>query len=222
MWSRRFHLRRTKFILYQLAMILSLVSESLGTAVLDKINVQQKRLQKLHPTASLVTKDLRAALILNIAFGVTAATVLGTAFFMDLFFPTRHEPRWIRLLWRVAIVITILIGLADAVTFTAVLPYGRAKIRGFDRNDDVVAILKEVGGPALIYRRELRTVIAFSLLWPAWIFAVASAWVMIKSQRHDDLEGPYAKGYGPESDTEIKDAAAASGRQDSDKETVSV
>lgn len=35
MWSEDYHLRRTKFIVYQLAMILCVVSESLGTAAMS-------------------------------------------------------------------------------------------------------------------------------------------------------------------------------------------
>lgn len=35
MWNNEYHLRRTKFIVYQLAMILCVVSESLGTAALS-------------------------------------------------------------------------------------------------------------------------------------------------------------------------------------------
>lgn len=35
MWNKEYHMRRTKFIIYQLAMILCVVSESLGTAALS-------------------------------------------------------------------------------------------------------------------------------------------------------------------------------------------
>jgi len=35
MWNNEYHNRRTKFIIYQLAMILCVVSESLGTAALS-------------------------------------------------------------------------------------------------------------------------------------------------------------------------------------------
>jgi hypothetical protein len=34
MWNREYHHRRTKFIIYQIAMICCVVSESLGTAAL--------------------------------------------------------------------------------------------------------------------------------------------------------------------------------------------
>lgn len=35
MWNNEYHMRRTKFVIYQLAMILCVVSESLGTAALS-------------------------------------------------------------------------------------------------------------------------------------------------------------------------------------------
>lgn len=37
MWNNEYHLRRTKFIVYQIAMIFCVVSESLGTAALSGI-----------------------------------------------------------------------------------------------------------------------------------------------------------------------------------------
>ena len=37
MWNDEYHLRRTKFIVYQIAMIFCVVSESLGTAALSGI-----------------------------------------------------------------------------------------------------------------------------------------------------------------------------------------
>jgi hypothetical protein len=37
MWNNEYHLRRTKFIVYQIAMISCVVSESLGTAALSGI-----------------------------------------------------------------------------------------------------------------------------------------------------------------------------------------
>jgi len=35
MWNNEYHLRRSKFIVYQIAMIFCVVSESLGTAALS-------------------------------------------------------------------------------------------------------------------------------------------------------------------------------------------
>jgi hypothetical protein len=35
MWNREYHQRRTRFIVYQIAMIFCVVSESLGTAALS-------------------------------------------------------------------------------------------------------------------------------------------------------------------------------------------
>ena len=36
MWNNEYHLRRTKFIVYQLSLIFCVVSESLGTAALSR------------------------------------------------------------------------------------------------------------------------------------------------------------------------------------------
>ena len=49
MWNNEYHMRRTKFIIYQLAMILCVVSESLGTAALSGISTP-----RLHDTRPIV------------------------------------------------------------------------------------------------------------------------------------------------------------------------
>lgn len=51
--NRDYHLRRTKFIIYQLAMILCVVSESIGTAALSKYVDQQDDIQRLHSSAQV-------------------------------------------------------------------------------------------------------------------------------------------------------------------------
>lgn len=49
--NRDYHLRRTKFVVYQIAMILCVCSESVGTAALSDYVKEQDLIQKLHSSA---------------------------------------------------------------------------------------------------------------------------------------------------------------------------
>ena len=80
-----YHLRRTKFIVYQCAMIFCVVSESLGTAVLSDYTDQQRRDQGNYPGVHMGNNNYVGIASYNIAVGVLVATVFGAAFFFDLF-----------------------------------------------------------------------------------------------------------------------------------------
>jgi hypothetical protein len=51
--NRDYHLRRTKFVVYQLAMILCVCSESVGTAALSDYVKEQSLIQGLHSSAKV-------------------------------------------------------------------------------------------------------------------------------------------------------------------------
>lgn len=51
--NRDYHLRRTKFIVYQVAMILCVCSESVGTAALSDYVKEQDLIQRLHSSAKV-------------------------------------------------------------------------------------------------------------------------------------------------------------------------
>jgi hypothetical protein len=57
MWNNEYHMRRTKFIIYQLAMILCVVSESLGTVALSDYVDQQKFVAKLNQNVTVHNND---------------------------------------------------------------------------------------------------------------------------------------------------------------------
>ena len=57
MWNREYHRRRTKFIVYQCAMIFCVVSESLGTAALSG-TLLPSTVVSLHPNTALQTTTI--------------------------------------------------------------------------------------------------------------------------------------------------------------------
>ena len=72
-----YHMRRTKFIIYQCAMIFLVVSESLGTAVLSDYIDQQNALQRQFPGINVYNDDYVGIASYNIFVGVLAATIFG-------------------------------------------------------------------------------------------------------------------------------------------------
>ncbi|KAJ6001154.1 hypothetical protein N7481_001563 [Penicillium waksmanii] len=153
MFSRAYHLRCTKMIVYQLAMILCVCSESVGTAALsatffidcldnrrmlrcsatplDYLD-QQSMLQGQHPGVKIHNNDFIGGFSYNIFVGICVAWVFGAAFFFDLFWPERHESRAVRLAWRICAVIITFMMLGSALTISVITAMHEAEITGTD------------------------------------------------------------------------------------------
>jgi hypothetical protein len=106
--NRDYHLRRTKFIVYQLAMIFCVVSESLGTDAISKYVDQQKDFER-RPGVSVRNNDIVGSFSFNIFVGVFVATIFGAAFFFDLFWPERSETKAVRIAWKACAVLVRLL-----------------------------------------------------------------------------------------------------------------
>jgi hypothetical protein len=118
MFNTTYHLRRTKMIVYQIAMILCVVSESIGTDAISRYNEQQDSIQHLDPRSYVYNNDFIGIASFNIFMGILVATIFGSAFFFDLFWPERYETVAVRLSWKIAAVLTTVALLADAVAMT--------------------------------------------------------------------------------------------------------
>lgn len=152
MFTRIYHLRRTKMVVYQIAMIFCVCSESVGTAALSgtillPVNCQvythththtfahpsylsiidyldqQSQLQGQHPGVFIHNNDFIGAASYNIFAGISVAFIFGGAFFFDLFWPERHEDRGIRWAWKGCAVLESLIMLSSALAMTVCSPY---------------------------------------------------------------------------------------------------
>lgn len=146
MFNRAYHLRRTKMIVYQLAMILCVCSESVGTAafsgtafppqtpilpqslclksadIFGRLRAdyldQQSYIQGQHPGVKIHNNSFIGAFSYNIFVGVAVAFIFGAAFFFDLFWPERHECKHVRISWKVSAVVVTVMMLSSALTIT--------------------------------------------------------------------------------------------------------
>lgn len=128
--NRDYHLRRTKFVVYQLALILTVVSESLGTSALSNYVDEQKRVESLDLNAKNYNNDYVGVASFNIFAGVFTAFIFGAAFFFDLFWPARHEDRGIRIAWKACGVMSCVFVLASALAMTIIVALRSANVTG--------------------------------------------------------------------------------------------
>ncbi|EXJ86071.1 hypothetical protein A1O1_06440 [Capronia coronata CBS 617.96] len=161
--NKDYHLRRTKFVVYQIAMIFCVVSESVGTAALSDYVDQQERIESLHSSASVHNDDFVGIASYNIFVGIAVATIFGAAFFFDLFFPERYEPPRIRWAWKISAVVVTIMTLADALALTVIVATGNAWVSA--DTEDARMIAEEKLNPPLVYRHNARAIASVVFLW---------------------------------------------------------
>lgn len=124
-------------IVYQFAMILTVVSESIGTAALsgksrfsmsieptnsllltDYVDQQDGISRRSGGKAMVQNNDIVGVLSYNIFIGIAVATIFGSGFFFDLFWPERHESKGVKLAWKICSVVISFMTLADAIAVT--------------------------------------------------------------------------------------------------------
>jgi lipid-A-disaccharide synthase-like uncharacterized protein len=182
-----YHLRRTKFGIYQGAMILTVVSESLGTAALSGIPIphptpnltphspppdyvdQQKFVSTHSPGATIHNNNFIGIASYNIFVGIFVATIFGAAFFFDLFWPERKESPAVKTAWRSCSVFACLLTLSCALPYTYIVATKSAYVSGTD-SATADKLLAEYGGSPMRYARNARGVASVVFLWPGMIF----------------------------------------------------
>jgi len=168
MWNSDYHLRRTKFIVYQCALIFCVVSESLGTDVLSNYVDQQRYIQSRNSQANQYNNDYVGIASYNIWCGVFTAFVFGAAFFFDLFWPERHENKSVRLAWKICGVLAVVFGLADAIAYTVIVALRSAYVTGVGQ-DEADRLVAGADGYPMVYRLNPRAVASVVILWPGWL-----------------------------------------------------
>ncbi|KAL2400031.1 hypothetical protein ABEF93_004559 [Exophiala dermatitidis] len=186
--NKDYHLRRTKFAVYQIAMIFCVVSESVGTAALSDYVKRQSTIESLHSSASVHNDDFVGIASYNIFVGIAVATIFGAAFFFDLFFPERYEPRNIRWAWRISALVVTIMTLADALALTVIVATGNAWIAA--DSEDARLIAQERINPPLVYRHNGRAVASAVFVWIGLCGTIASCVVMWLYYRHLEIYGP--------------------------------
>jgi len=196
--NRDYHLRRTKFIVYQCALIFCVVSESLGTNVLsgmcpeslrpqppelddrrltmrraDYID-QQRFVQARAPGSYEYNNNYVGAASYNIFAGIFVAFIFGAAFFFDLFWPGRHESKSVRVAWKTTGFLAVVIHLASAITLTCITFIGSAYITGISqaRARHLLGEFKKDGGVPLRYSHNGRAIAAVVFVWLGWVSVV--------------------------------------------------
>lgn len=107
----------------------------------------------------------------NIFVGIAVATIFGAAFFFDLFFPERYEPRNIRWSWRVSALIVTLMTFADAIALTVIVATGHAWISA--NSQDAAEIAQKALNPPLRYRDNGRAIASVVFLWVGLVGTIA-------------------------------------------------
>jgi len=186
--NRDYHMRRTKFVVYQLAMILTVVSESLGTAALSDYVDQQKFVSK-YPTETVHNNNFIGIASYNIFVGIYVATIFGAAFFFDLFWPERHESRGVKLAWKVCSIFACLFTLSCALAYTYIVATKSAYVTG-PNAEAGQRLLAEYGGSPLRYRDNGRAIASVVFLWPGMVATFASTYLLWHSIAHIDAYGP--------------------------------
>jgi len=190
MWNNEYHLRRTKFIVYQIAMIFCVVSESLGTAALsDYVDQQDWMAKNSNPHAHVHNNNFVGIASYNIFVGVYVATIFGSAFFFDLFWPERVQSSAVKLAWKICSILACVFTLACALAYTIIVATKSAYVSGSDAAT-VQRLLAEYGGSPLRYRDNGRAIASVVFLWPGMIATYASTYILWKSLKHIDMYGP--------------------------------
>jgi len=176
-------------IVYQIAMILCVCSESVGTAALkDYVDEQNGILLRSGGKAHVHNDDIVGILSYNIFIGIAVATIFGSGFFFDLFWPERRESRGVKLAWKASSVLVSLAALGDALALTVIVAKHNAHISGVD--DAMAAFyFKSNGKPNPVYRKNAYCVASTVLLWPGVVASFASTYIMWKSLAHNDVFG---------------------------------
>jgi len=190
MWNNMYLLRRTKFIVYQLAMIFCVVSESLGTDALSNYTDEQKDVERhsksLGNPISVRNNDIVGAFSYNIFVGVFVATIFGAAFFFDLFWPERHESKSVMIAWKACAVLASCFALSSAILLTVIMSTHKATLTGESNG------LNYHLDPPLKYKHNAEAIASVVLIWLGWIATCASTGLMFKSVNHIEQHGPFS------------------------------
>jgi len=196
MFNQVYHLRRTKMIVYQIAMILCVCSESVGTAALSDYVDQQDGISiRTGGRAKVHNNDIVGIFSYNIFVGIAVATIFGSGFFFDLFWPERKESKPVRLAWKICSLLVSVMALADALALTVIVATHRAQITGVS-SAEATFRFRQNGPPAPVYRHNGYCIGSVVLLWPGMIASFASTYIMWKSIQHDDQFGPRSSKHG--------------------------
>ncbi|RAR15974.1 gpi ethanolamine phosphate transferase 2 [Stemphylium lycopersici] len=168
MWNTMYHNRRTKFIIYQLAMILCV----------------QKFVSRLDSNVTVHNNNFVGIASYNIFVGIFVATIFGAAFFFDLFWPERFEAPGVKTAWRVCSIFACMFTLSCALAYTYIVASQSAYVTGTNAAN-AARLLALYGGSPLRYSTNGRAIASVVFLWPGMIFTFVS-----HATESNNVDGP--------------------------------
>jgi len=186
MFNTQYYLRREKMIVYQIAMLFCVVSESVGTAALSEYVDQQDFVEKLNNKALVYNDDFVGIASYNIFVGIYVATIFGSGYFFDLFWPERYESPSVRFAWKVCSVLTIIFCLGAALGLTIIVATKHAYITGVGAAEATRLLKLSAKDPPLHYKHNAKAIVSTVLVWIGWLGTLGSTFLMFKCHFHDD------------------------------------
>ncbi|KZT25583.1 hypothetical protein NEOLEDRAFT_1133578 [Neolentinus lepideus HHB14362 ss-1] len=182
MWNRAYRYRPTRFVLYQLAMTITVVAECLATYALDKYLHLQDHAQSRYPGVYVYNNDIVGATGFTIFAGVFNACVFGSMYFFLLFWPeSRETPMW-AVIKQVGAVVAMLSVLVAAIVSTVIGATHSASIHGVDE-----AIRQQIIADSAVplkYSHYSYIIAYVVLLWIGWVFTFASTVVVFVASHY--------------------------------------
>ncbi len=172
--------------------------------------------------------DIVGILSYNIFIGIAVATICGSGFFFDLFWPERKESRGVKMAWKISSVLVSFGALADALALTVrtfiiffwckfltvyqvIVARNSAHITGVSPTEAAL-YFQNNGKPNPVYRHNAYCVASAVILWAGVVGSFASTYIMWKSLAHNDVHGPKSSKYrvgtkGEEASIDMSSAA---------------
>jgi len=191
MFGGTYHMQTTRMIVYQLAMIFMVVSESVGTAALSDYVDQQDGIQT-RTGYHVQNNDIVGVLSYNIFCGIAVATIFGAGFFFDLFFPERLESPGVKLAWKISAIVVSFMALADAIAITVIVATREAHIDNISKSLQT-QLFHANGPPNSVYRHNAYCVASCVLCWIGVVSTFAAAYVLFRSYAHIERLGPFSR-----------------------------
>lgn len=146
---------------------------SVLTEIVDYLD-QQDYVEQHFPGNSIYNNDFIGIFSYNIFVGVYVATIFGSAFFFDLFWPQRYEAPGVKLSWKICSILAIMFTFSAALGCTIILATHSARVTG-PNSSFVYQRLNEVHpNEPLDYKHNTRGIISICFLWPGFIATIAS------------------------------------------------
>lgn len=186
MWNKIYYLRRTKFVVYQLASLTTNIVQGIGIDVLRstyfdscarstlidsliEYNGLQSKDIPGFPDARISTSDFVGSFAFNIFSCLFIALFFGAAVLFDLFWPEREEARRIQWTWKLSAAAATIFQLAASLATTIVVVTQGYHISGVSVEQENI-IRRNWDGPPLAYRQEKLALVAVVFCWIEWLF----------------------------------------------------